>query len=498
MRPLRSILRRRLRWTPALLPAALLIAFWLPGANQGGWRVDTGLYAAIGAYAWETGQLIHLFVGDQPYFNKPPLPFWIHGLFLHELGVELWVARLPSLLAAIACALVTARTAWLLSGPRVATLTGLVVATTLEYFRYTRAISLDLWQALWLMCALWACAAALRRGRPGLLASAGAPLGLALLTKPLVALGAIPLLALWLIWIGRARWLHWLGGAALVALAIAAPWHLEMMRAYPDAFAPHYFGKQSLERAIGESYAEEPWWAYLSKLARFYWPWLPAAALGVGGALIRPPLDERKLAPAAGAAERLCLVWVIGWLLTLSVVAGKSGRYAIHIYPCLAWLSAIWLARHSPRPVTLFVRAAERWFAPSALLVAAAMAVMDVRVHAPARKHWQELPAALAAANATTVWASPESGARWTTCNVYLETGAWPRTARISAESLAASGTLDIGVGGDPQPGELMIFSAGGKMLPRPQDEVVWQSGDLTLVRITGEWDGALPPNPAR
>lgn len=498
MRLPRPWFRTKLRWAPALIPAAILLAFWIPGANQGGWRVDTGLYAAIARLAYQNGQLLDMHTGDQPYFNKPPLAFLIHGAFLHLFGPHLWAARLPSLIAAIACALVTVRAAWLLSGPRVALVTGLVLATTVEYFRFTRAISLDMWQALWLMCAIWIAAEALARRSGRLLTLIGLPLALALLTKQMVALGALPILALWLMWIGKARMALWLIPAALLSLALAAPWHIFMTLRYPGEFLPQYFGTQAIGRATGASFDREPWWLYLDILARTYWPWLPIAAIALFLAIFRPPLDRRNEHADTGsfpssAAERLCALWSIAWLIALTIFAGKAARYAIVLYPCLAWISAIWITRRSPRFVLVPIRAAERWLPPAALATSIVLVIIGVRIQGAASQHWLDASRELESRGNPDLWASPESAMRWTASNIYLDSGKWPRTVRIDPDL-----QRDIGLqynpsrAGNPQPGDLMLFSTETRLQPRLQDELVWKSGRLALVRIVGEWDGRL------
>ena len=498
MRLPRPWFRTKLRWAAALVPAAILIAFWLPGANQGGWRVDTGLYAAIARYAYESGRFLDLHTGDQPYFNKPPLAFLIHGLFLHLFGPHLWAARIPTLIGAITCALVTVRAAWLLSGPRVAVFTGLVLATTIEYFRFTRAISLDMWQTLWLMCALWIASEALTRRSGKLLILVGVPIAMALLTKQMVGLAALPILAIWLIWIGRARMALWLIPAALLALALAAPWHLFMTLRYPGEFLPHYFGSQALGRATGASFDRDPWWLYLHILSRTYWPWLPIASIALFLAIFRSPLDPRAEHTDMGAipsraAERLCALWSICWLIALSIFAGKAARYAIVLYPCLAWISAIWLARRAPRFVLLPIRAAERWLPPAALVTCSAIAIIGVRIHRPEAAQWPDLFAELAARGNPDLWASPESAVRWTTSNIYLETGKWPRTTRLDSHFHRDDGLKYNPIrAGNPKPGDLMVFSNQSRLQPRAQDAQLWSSGRLLIVRIADEWDGRL------
>src|SRR5215471_19532633 len=85
-----------------LLPDIWLLAVTVPHLEQGDFRRDTGRYAAVGLYMWTDGSLLQPHLNPEtPYFAKPPLGLWIHGLFLKIFGVHLTVARIPSILAAL-------------------------------------------------------------------------------------------------------------------------------------------------------------------------------------------------------------------------------------------------------------------------------------------------------------------------------------------------------------------------------------------------------------
>ncbi|MBL8747161.1 MAG: glycosyltransferase family 39 protein [Phycisphaerae bacterium] len=475
MRRPRPTLRARL----ALLPAALLIALWIPGASQGAYRVDTGLYAAIGLHAWREGPLWPLFAGDTPYFNKPPLPFLIHGLFLHLLGTDLWVARLPSLLAAIAALFVTHQIVRLISGPRTALITAGILALTLEFFRYTKAISLDLWLTLFLLIAAWSVARAIRnppsitppRRRAAHILLAGLPIGLALLVKPLVALLAIPIFALWIArhprttprspatHRGLAPDIAALAGASVIAVAIASLWYIPMYVRFGDSFIEQHFTKQAIERATGESFGADPWWYYLRLIAEKYWPWLIAVA-ATGYLLLRRRLDR-----AQRGAAFITFTWTLAWLAALSIFAGKSGRYAVPLYPFLAWLAAISITCHAPRWLALLRRGAVRWLAPIALLASLCISALGVRIHAPATPHWQALYKFVRAHDHTDLWAAP--GMAPTCANIYLATGLWPRTATDS---------------NTPPPGAILLYRDEIDARPPLHTPELWRSGPLFAV----------------
>ena len=98
-----------------VVPAAILLAITLPHLGQGDFRTDTGWYSAISLSSvrhWGDAHGIRDLLTLQaepgkPFFNKPPLALWIHGVVLHMFGVSLEAARLPTVLAACLCVVLT-------------------------------------------------------------------------------------------------------------------------------------------------------------------------------------------------------------------------------------------------------------------------------------------------------------------------------------------------------------------------------------------------------
>lgn len=453
-----------------MLPPLLLLALWLPGANQGAYRVDTGLYSAIGLHTWRDGPLWPLMAGDAAYFNKPPLAIWVHGFFLWVFGMELWVARLPSLVIAIGCAEVTRRVVNQVSGRRTGLIAACILALTLEFFRYSKAVSLDLWLTLFLMLGAWCVVRALRAPRASkgksafaLIVLSGVPIGLGLLVKPIVALIVLPIFGVWVVMARRGRRGGIaLVGAAILALAVASLWYAPMYGRFGGVFIEQHFTKQAIERATGESFGADPWWYYFGLIGETYWPWM-VAALATGVLLMTGRLrgNDRR-----GAL--MALLWCAVWLIALSAFAGKSGRYAVPLYPMMAWLSAIAVVRLMPRWLVVVRRAAERWLGPVMLVGAMVVVALGVRVHAPATAHWAELYEFIRAHPDETIWAG---GEMMPTCaNVYLHTGRWPRTVAAGASEIPA--------------GSLRLYR--DEVVPDGSSlgDKVWRSGPMFVVRV--------------
>ena len=60
-----------------------------------------GLYAMVTHSMMEAGDYLHLTFRGKPYFNKPPLFFWLQAACIQELGWSELAHRLPSVLSSL-------------------------------------------------------------------------------------------------------------------------------------------------------------------------------------------------------------------------------------------------------------------------------------------------------------------------------------------------------------------------------------------------------------
>ena len=488
--PKLSHLKRFLSIQAYALPALLLLAVTLPHLGQGDFRGDTGWYSAIGLQAWRTGQFWTLeSQPGQPYFNKPPLAFWIHGLVLHLMGPSVFAARLPTVAAALGCVLATVAVFRELCGRRAGMLAGCVLALSIEFFRRVREISLDMWQLLFVLLAVLVVVRAVRYSRWAALPLAGVPLGLALLTKPLVALVFLPIMAGWLVWIGGYRRILWLLGAGLVACAVAAPWHVSMVMIHGDEFTGQYFGTQVIERAAGRldnlNAAGKNWWFYLAQIGERYWPWLiPAGLTVVAWARGRSPA-RNDLGP------KFAVAWTVVWLILLSAFADRRDRYGLPLYPGLAGLAGMrlacraWLTGRSARKAML------GWFPVAVAAAAIVFAALPLQVQRGPDKQWTEL---FAWARQQGLYRGPDADGLWQGASagapdarVFLEFGRWPRATRtVRGKPIA-----------EPPSGSLVLYHRRGTWEPGENESVVFTSGDLRVTRRgEGPWRPVRVPDP--
>lgn len=494
------------RWSWVIIPLVVLLAVTLPKLNQGDWRGDTGWYAALGLDAARSGRWTLSAGETEPYFNKPPLVFWMVGRVLDWFGVDLLIARLTSVLAAGLGVLATAGIARELGTRRLGAIAGVILALTYEYFRRTREISLDMWHAAFLLLAAWAIVKGATSGdRPRALrgagpknreqgnqlasapiaprqpartalhvtsaawfALAGVPIGLALMTKPLIALAFAPILAVWL-WRLRGLNLAVLGLVTLlVGVAIAIPWHLWMMRTYGDAFLDQYFGREIAARAsgqlVGGQKATQPVWYYLAQIAGGYWPWLLALGAALSARVWRTPVGL------------LALVWGGAWLILLTAFPDRRDRYAIPIYPGLAIASALGVLHLCRGVWRRRVNVALRLAAPVSGMIAIVVALLPIRVQSKPDEQWAQLEAFINADAAhRTIYEGASDGAP--AARVYLISGAWPIPTRDGVDKPLSS----------PPRGSLIFYHARGGRAPGPGESVVFNAGDLTITRLDAD-----------
>jgi 4-amino-4-deoxy-L-arabinose transferase-like glycosyltransferase len=293
-----------------------------------------------------------------PYMEKAPLPYWLIAICCLLMGVHDWVARIPTALAALLLCFVTARySAWAF-GRRAGFYAGLVLATSVGLFLFTRILIPDVMLTLTMTVCFMAFQRALNedeeelhaRRWPAVIAVA---LGVGVLLKGLLAV-VVPIGA-GLVYLAITRQLFsrdtWRKlrpiSTILIFLLIAAPWHvLATLRMPPyfnfsmhsgpgeyHGFFWFYFINEHLLRFLNLRYPRDyntvPRLAFWLLNLLWLFPWsayLPAAAK-----LSYNPVDR------AGRTRLLALCWA-GFLLLFFTFSTTQEYYSMPMYPALALL----------------------------------------------------------------------------------------------------------------------------------------------------------------
>ncbi len=126
---------------PLLVLSLLCLILYF--ANIGGWDLwapDEPKFGQITREMLQTNDWFIMHINREPYSDKPPLFFWLVGIFSILAGkVTSLTTRLPSALAGLGGVLTTYFIAKKLYNRKVAFLSGIILATTVKYF----------WQARW-------------------------------------------------------------------------------------------------------------------------------------------------------------------------------------------------------------------------------------------------------------------------------------------------------------------------------------------------------------
>src|SRR3954469_1702998 len=318
---------------------------------------------------WVTPHLNHV-----AYMEKPPLKYWLIAISYLIFGVHDWAARLPLILSTLALCWVTMRFGRWAYGEREGINAGLVLATCIGLFLFTRILIVEAMLTLVITLALWAMLRALDPDEPRPLRWATIipiSMALAVLLKGLI--GIVFPLGIGLIYLfltkqlfSRATWarLRPFSGA-LIFLIVAAPWHVLATLRNPPFFeltfrsAPgeyhgffwFYFINEHVLRFLGKRYPND----YNTVPRVLFWglhlvwlfPWslyLPSIA----------KLDFRS-ADHASRVNLLALCW-IGVIMVFFSLSTTQEYYSVPIYPALALLLGVAIAREG-KWVTIGTRA---------------------------------------------------------------------------------------------------------------------------------------------
>ena len=91
----------------------------------------------------QSGDWVIAHLDGVPYMEKAPLPYWLIAICYLLMGVHDWVARIPTALAAVLLSFVTARYGAWAFGRRAGFYAGLVLATSIGLFLFTRILIPD-------------------------------------------------------------------------------------------------------------------------------------------------------------------------------------------------------------------------------------------------------------------------------------------------------------------------------------------------------------------
>src|ERR1700733_2563915 len=284
------------------------------------------------------------------YLEKTPLPWWLMDIFYKPFGFRDWAARIPTALSAIGLAWLTAAFGVWAFGRASGFYAGLIVATCVGLWLFTRIVIPDVELTLVITLAMWAFLRVFDEEEKHPTAWAllfYVSLGLGLLLKSLVGV-VFPIAAaiLFLLVTGQLfSWRTWkkmhpISGIVLMLL-IAVPWHvlatlrnppyfawtLKSMPGHFHGFLWFFFINEQLLRFLNLRYPRD--YDTVPRIWFWLFPWsvyLPAV-----GKLSFKPQDR------AGRTRLLALCW-IGFILVFFTFSTTQEYYSMPAYPAFALL----------------------------------------------------------------------------------------------------------------------------------------------------------------
>jgi 4-amino-4-deoxy-L-arabinose transferase-like glycosyltransferase len=312
--------------------------------------------AQIARNMLDSGDWVTARLDGVPYLEKSPLRYWAMAVSYMLFGVHDWAARVPMALFTVALCWLTARIGWWAFGGRAGLYAGLVLATCVGLFLFTRVLIPDVALTFTITLAMWSFLRALEEDEPRTRRWAwimAASIGTGLLLKGLIAavlpMGAgLAYLFLTRQLLVRRTWkrLRPFSGA-LIVLLIAAPWHVLAtihnppyfyfsMHSVPGeyhGFLWFYFINEHLLRFLNLRYPRD----YDTVPRLYFWlfhllwlfPW--SAYLPAVFQLSYRAIDR------AGRMRLLALCWT-GFLLIFFTFSSTQEYYSMPCYPALALL----------------------------------------------------------------------------------------------------------------------------------------------------------------
>jgi len=329
--------KRDLLW----LSAALLVFFGLclglsPYINPSEARLIEIPRQMLASGDWLTPH-----VNGVPYFEKPPLFYWVQASMLHVFGMSEWAGRLANCLMVIATVLLTHATGRMLYSRAAGLLAALVLSTCLMGYALSRFVTLDVpltlmvtFSIFWFIRALKTFERTERRLWYGNMYVAS---GLAVMSKGMLGL-VLPALIIgsWVLvcrrWdiLSKAR----LGAGLLILLAITAPWHVLMAIEHPQ-FLNYYFVQEHFNRFVSDGHKRTmPWWFFIAVGAAGLLPWLCVL-----------PSSLRRMWEKRNETAWLLMLWAGLPLLFFSGSHSKLAPYIFPSFPPLAVMMGVYLSQ---------------------------------------------------------------------------------------------------------------------------------------------------------
>lgn len=325
-----------------LLSIACYALFFHGLGNIGLLGPDEPRYSSIAHEMLRSGDFITPRLNGSPWYEKPVLMYWGAAIGYAVFGVGEFGARFPSALGATLCVFMVYISGARLWDRRTGLLAALVMASSIGFYVFARAASMDMLLTACLTMALCSFMVATNSEDPvqrrRWFQAFYAFIGLGVLAKGPVAI-VLPACSLFGFLLLRRRlseWKTWHPQSAWISIAIAAPWYIACTWANGAAFPKDFFVNHNIHRFTTNLYGHpHAFYFYFPVLLMWTLPWtfLLISAL-------RRRFDRN---------DALLAWWIVVPMVFFSVSNSKLPGYILPVVPPVAMLCARELRRDTSR-----------------------------------------------------------------------------------------------------------------------------------------------------
>lgn len=344
-----------------LLMIVVVPLFSLGLTNHGLWTPDEPRVAGIGREMAVTGNWAVPTLNQRPFLEEPPLYYGALALTFRAFGgASDKVARIPSALFAFATVLVLFFVTNSIFGPRVALLSGIILATTGEYVRVAHWVIVDNALTFFVVSAM----ALFIRGylsgssREKLfcytlvyVASTLAFYSKGFIGIVMPGLGILAFLTMERNFKEILRMRLWLG--VLIFVVMTLPWFIALWEQAGSEYLKVFFIHNHLQRFLPASMAghissdspsghHNPFYYYITEFPIGFLPWSVLLIPTLWHAFSKPgPLSDLSSLPGKGRLFAKC--WFFAGIIFLSVASTKRTLYLMPVFAPISMLTASYI-----------------------------------------------------------------------------------------------------------------------------------------------------------
>ena len=342
-----------------LLLIIVVPLFSLGISNHGLWSADEPRVAEIGREMAVTGNWAVPNLNQKPFLEEPPLYYASVALAFKAFGISATVARIPSAFFAFAAVLVIFFMANLFFGPRVALLSGLILATTGEYFRVAHWVIVDGALTFFVMSAMYlfirAYLTETNRKKLLLYCLFYVACTLAFYTKGFIGIVIPGISILAFLIIERnfkeiVKMRLWLG--FLIFFAMTLPWFIALWHQAGAEYLNIFFVHNHLQRFLPASLAgkisdgasghHHPFYYYITEFPSGFLPWSILIIPVVFHAFSKSD-KARAVNVLSEKGTLFAKCWFFAGIIFLSIASTKRTLYLMPIFAPIAMLTALYI-----------------------------------------------------------------------------------------------------------------------------------------------------------